>query len=53
MNGINSGAWGYNNLQWYGFTYYHKFNDHWHIAVESYDEHENGVPNINNPTIAA
>jgi hypothetical protein len=53
MNGINSGTWGYNNLQWYGFTYYHKFNDHWHIAVESYDEHQNGVPNINNPTIAA
>jgi len=25
-NGINSGAWGYNNLQWYGFSYYHKFD---------------------------
>ena len=34
MNGINSGTWGYNNLQWYGFTYYHKWNEHWHIAVE-------------------
>lgn len=26
-NGINNGTWGYNNLQWYGLTYYHKFND--------------------------
>jgi hypothetical protein len=26
-NGINNGTWGYNNLQWYGFTYYHKFNE--------------------------
>jgi hypothetical protein len=32
MNGINNGAGGYNNLQWYRFTYYHKFNDHWHIS---------------------
>jgi hypothetical protein len=34
MNGINSGVWGYNNLQWYGFTFYHKFDDHWHISAE-------------------
>jgi hypothetical protein len=52
MNGINSGAWGYNNLQWYRFTYYHEWNDHWHIAMEFYNEHENGVPNINNPNVA-
>jgi hypothetical protein len=48
-NGINSGVWGYNNLQWYGFTYYHKFDDHWHISFEFYDEHQNGVANRNNP----
>src|SRR5258708_2700515 len=24
---INSGTYGYNNLQWYGGTYYHKFSD--------------------------
>jgi hypothetical protein len=55
MDAINSGAWGYNNLQWYGFTYYHKFNDHWHISYELYDLHENGVPNIagSNPNPAA
>jgi hypothetical protein len=44
-NGINGGQWGYNNLQWYGFTYYHKFNDRWHLSYEFYDEHQNGVPN--------
>ncbi len=51
FNGINNGAWGYNNLQWYGFTYYHKFNDHWHLAFEFYDEHQEGVPNANNPKV--
>jgi len=50
-NGINGGQWGYNNLQWYGFTYYHKFNDHWHVDFEFYDEHQNGVPNANNPNV--
>ncbi len=50
-NGINNGQWGYNNLQWYGVTYYHKFNDHWHISFEAYDEHQNNVPNITNPTV--
>jgi hypothetical protein len=53
MDGINSGVWGYNNLQWYGFTYYHKFSDKWHLSFETYDLHENNVPNINNPTAAA
>jgi hypothetical protein len=52
MNGINNGQWGYNNLQWYGATYYHKFNDHWHISMESYYEYEDGVPNVNNPAIS-
>jgi hypothetical protein len=48
LNGINSGVWGYNNLQWYGITYYHKFNDHWHLDAEFYDEHQDKVPNANN-----
>ena len=52
-NGINSGQWGYNNLQWYGFTAYHKWNDHWHISFEAYDEHQNNVPNENNPQVVA
>jgi hypothetical protein len=49
----NNGAWGWNNLQWIGFTYYHKLNDYWHIAVEVWDIHENGVPNLNNPAAQA
>jgi hypothetical protein len=52
-NSINSGAWGYNNLNWFGGTYYHKFNDQWHIAFETWNIHEYGVPNLNNPTAAA
>ncbi len=50
-NAINHGTYGYNNLQWFGTTYYHKFNDQWHVSFEFYDEHENGVPNTlgNNP----
>src|SRR6202142_2469822 len=47
-NGINGGQWGYNNLQWYGLTYYHKFNDQWHISIETYNEHQNNVPNPRN-----
>ena len=53
MDGINNGVWGYNNLQWYGFTFYHKFNDRWHISYEIYSVHQNNVANLNNPTAAA
>ena len=52
-DGINNGTWGYNNLQWYGLTYYHKFNDQWHISFETYNEHQNNVPNLNNLTAQA
>jgi hypothetical protein len=52
-DGINNGTWGYNNLQWYGFTYYHKFNDQWHISIESYNEHQNNVPNLLNGVATA
>jgi hypothetical protein len=53
-NGINSGTWGYNNLQWFGGTYYHKFNDQWHISFETYNEHQNNVPNqLNSQVINA
>jgi hypothetical protein len=51
MNGVNNGHWGYNNLQWYGFTYYHRFNSHWHLDFEFYDESQRGVPNADNPTV--
>lgn len=48
---INGGQWGYNNLQWYGLTAYHKFNEQWHISFETYNLHQNGVANLNNPTV--
>jgi len=50
-NGINKGTYGYNNLQWYGFTYYHKWNDNWHVAYEAYYLHQNNVPNARNPIV--
>ena len=50
---LNSGTWGYNNLQWIGLTYYHKFNEQWHIAFESYNIHQNNVLNANNPAAVA
>jgi hypothetical protein len=50
-NGINSGTWGYNNLQWYGLTYYHKWNDQWHISFEMYDESQKNVANALNPLV--
>lgn len=48
-DGINSGTWGYNNLQWYGVTWYHKFNDKWHFSWETYYIHQNNVLNITDP----
>jgi hypothetical protein len=48
---INNGVWGYNNLQWYGFTYYHKLSDYWHFAFESWNIHESNVPNANNAQV--
>jgi Putative beta-barrel porin-2, OmpL-like. bbp2 len=50
---INGGQWGYNNLQWYGLTAYHKFNDQWHISFETYNLHQNNVLNANNPAALA
>jgi len=35
-DGLNNGAYGFNNLQWDGGTYYHKFNDQWHISMEAW-----------------
>jgi hypothetical protein len=46
---INSGAWGYNNLQWYGITWYHKFNDRWHLAWENYTLSQKNVLNASDP----
>ncbi|KUR81318.1 hypothetical protein AQZ50_01870 [Novosphingobium sp. Fuku2-ISO-50] len=43
---INSGTWGYNNLQWFGGTYYHKFSDTMHVALESYTLYQKHVVNV-------
>jgi hypothetical protein len=53
VDGINNGTWGYNNLQWYGLTFYHKFNEKWHLSYEIYDIWQNKVPNLNNPVAQA
>ena len=49
-NGINGGQWGYNNLQWLGGTYYHKFDENWHLAFETYTLSQRNVLNQNNAT---
>lgn len=45
---INDGAWGYNNLQWKGITWYHRFNNQWHFAWEAYVLDQKNVLNLNN-----
>ncbi len=45
VNSINNGNWGYNNLQWFGSTFYHKFTDKFHVSVEAYYEFERNVNN--------
>jgi hypothetical protein len=45
-NAINNGTWGYNNLQWFGATYYHKFTEDLHISLESYYMYEKNVPSV-------
>jgi hypothetical protein len=48
-NGINNGTWGYNNLQWTGLTWYHKFSPDWHLAWETYLTEQRNVLNITDP----
>jgi hypothetical protein len=53
MDGINGGNWGYNNLQWTGGTWYHKFNDQFHFTWEAYTLSQSRVPNLNNSVVAS
>jgi hypothetical protein len=46
---INSGTWGYNNLQWTGLTWFHKFDEHWHFGFETYTLGQNKVLNAADP----
>jgi hypothetical protein len=44
----NKGQWGWNNLQHEVLTWYHKFNDKWHMSTEYWYMYQYNVPNINN-----
>jgi Putative beta-barrel porin-2, OmpL-like. bbp2 len=52
-DGLNNGTWGYNNLQWLGGTYYHKFNEQWHLSFETYTLSQRHVLNALDPANAA
>jgi len=45
-NGLNNGRWGYNNLQQYVLTFYHRFNQRWHISWENLYMYQRNVPNL-------
>ncbi len=45
-NGINDGIYGYNNIQQYDGTWYHKFSGKWHMASEAYVMYERDVPSV-------
>jgi hypothetical protein len=49
MDAINDGTWGYNNLQWYGLTWYHKFDDRLHLSWETYTLSQKNVLNVTDP----
>lgn len=48
-NGINDGKYGYNNVQHYDGTWYHKFNATTHMATEAWYMYERDVPNVAGP----
>jgi hypothetical protein len=52
-DGLNNGVWGYNNLQWLGGTFYHKFNEQWHLSFETYTLSQRHVLNSLDPANAA
>jgi len=45
----NSGNYGWNNLQHEVVTWYHKFNDKWHMSSEAWYMYEKNTPNMQNP----
>jgi hypothetical protein len=46
---INNGTWGYDNQQAYGLTWYHKFDDRWHFAWETFVYTQKNVLNATDP----
>jgi len=53
MNGLNNGQFGWNNVQPAVVTWYHKFNDHWHMDTEVWYMWETHTPDVSNPQGAA
>jgi hypothetical protein len=49
VNGINNGTYGYNNVQMFDNTWYHKFNATWHIATEAWYMYQRDVPSVFGP----
>ena len=45
-NGINDGDYGFDNLQQFDITWYHRFSKTLHIATESWYMYQHRVPNI-------
>src|SRR5260370_1109947 len=52
-NSLNDSKYAYNNLAAYYATHYHKFNNHWHTATESWYQYQRKTPNIFNPDAAS
>jgi hypothetical protein len=48
VNGINRGNYGWNNVQQTVATWYHKFNDRWHMSSEAYYMFQKNTPNMSN-----
>ncbi len=49
VNGLNSGTYSYNNLQMFDNTWYHKFNNSWHMATETWYMYQKNVPSVFGP----
>jgi hypothetical protein len=51
VNGLNNGRYAYNNLQMFDNTWYHKFNDSWHMATEAWYMYQRDVPSVSGPLL--
>jgi hypothetical protein len=49
MNGLNNQNFGWNNIQHAVMTWYHKFDEHWHMDTEAWYMWENHTPDVSNP----
>lgn len=52
INALNSGKYGYNNLNSVYNTWYHKFSPSVHMSTEAWYMWERMVPNVNDPAAA-